>query len=185
MSASRKSQDAMATNYIIALQHASEIQHFTTDIKANEYALLNRRYTIEDRKYRIDKIETRINEAEEAIQVYDKLAKEEEDQRLWDSFKSVFNTWKEKHDTYMQMVKERSSLMESNVRDTDERAVSLDSRLFEYYNKDVQDAFSPLEKSIEELVNMQVEDAAKADAASDETAGNTTLLLIFTIIGVS
>jgi hypothetical protein len=131
---SKKVQDKMATIFLPSLKYISEILHNQSEIKANEYVLLNNNFTIEDRNFFADMISVRFTDLESAKQKFDSLPKTPEVLELWKTYVTDYDSWKKKHDIFMQYVNERISLTDQGVDNKDERCTTLDLKLFEYYN---------------------------------------------------
>jgi len=182
MNSTRKTMNSMALVYLPSIEKVTRIQFLQTDIKSNQYALLNTAYSVEDRKLRADIIKTRLKEMDEAIQSYDSLPKQPEDLEVWKTFITNLGKWKTQAETYSQYYTIRTTLMEQGVKATDERCTSLDEQLFVYYNTDVINAFSLCEKGVQEIVTMQSKKAFDAETAAGATVVRSTRNLYITVI---
>ena len=182
MRTTRNVMNSMATVYLPSIEKVTRIQFLQTDIKANQYALLNTAYSVEDRKLRADIIKSRLKEMDAAIQSYDSLPKQPEDLELWKTFIVNLGKWKTQAETYSQYYTIRTSLMEQGVKNTDERCTSLDDQLFVYYNTDVITAFTLCENGVQSIVTMQSKKAIDAEVKAAATVIKSTRNLILTLI---
>jgi methyl-accepting chemotaxis protein len=182
MTYASKAQDTMATDFIPSLKYISDIMYNQSEIKANEYVLLNNSFSIEDRNYFADMIEIRLQDLETAKQKFDSLPKTEEDQVQWKTYLTDYENWKKKHDIYIQYVKERSSLMDQGIISTDLRCKTLDSKILDYYNNEVAPSFFPCETAGQKISNRQVTKATDQDLAAIRNTRSRTMLLIGIII---
>ena len=179
---SKKVQNKMATVFLPSLQYISKILHNQSEIKANEYVLLNNTFSIEDRNYFADMISVRFTDLESAKQKFDSLPKTAEVSELWKTYLKDYDTWKNKHDTFIKYVNERTLLTDQGVNNKDERCTSLDSKIFKYYNDEVTPAFFPCETAAQKIADSQVSDSNSASIDSDKSTRNSYLLLIISII---
>lgn len=182
MNSSRAAQDVIATVYVPSLQTISRIQFLQTDIKADQYGLLSPDYTAEERKYREDKINAGLLELAQEIQSYDSLPKKEEDEVLWQAFRTDFNAWKKNADEFAQYAGIKTSMMEQGAAKNDPKFRTLDEQIFIYYNNDVRSAFTKCEAAVQALVDMNIKDTNDADVSADKAAIRTTRLLVISLI---
>jgi methyl-accepting chemotaxis protein len=179
---SKKVQKKMATVYLPSLKYISEILHNQSEIKANEYVLLNNAFSVEERNFFADMNSVRFTDLESAKQKFDSLPKTPEVTELWKTYLTDYNTWKNKHDTYITYVNERILLTDQGVNSKDERCTSLDLKIFEYYNNEVTPAFFPCETSAQKMADLQVADSNSASIASDKSIRKSSMLLIISVI---
>jgi methyl-accepting chemotaxis protein len=182
MKTTRNTMNSMATVYLPSIEKVTRIQFLQTDIKANQYALLNTSFNVEDRKLRADIIKTRLKEMDAAIQSYDSLPKQAEDLEVWKTFITNLGKWKTEAETYSQYYTIRTTLMEQGVKNDDDRCTSLDEQLFVYYNTDVIAAFTLCEKGVQSIVTMQSQKAIAAENAAGASVMKSTRNLILTLI---
>jgi methyl-accepting chemotaxis protein len=181
MTSSGRAQNTMATVFVPSLKYISDIMYNQSEIKANEYILLNNSFSIEDRNYFADMIEIRLQDLEAAKQKFDSLPKAGEDQALWKTYLADYEKWKQKHDAYIQYVKERSALMDQGVNNTDLRCKALDSKILDYYNNEVAPSFFPCETAGQKISAGQVSNATTANMAAARNTGSATVLLVIVI----
>ena len=118
---SKKVQNKMAAVFLPSLQYISKILHNQSEIKANEYVLLNNAFSVEDRNYYADMISVRFTDLESARHKFDSLPKTPEVAELWKTYKTDYDIWKNKHDTFITYVNERTLLMDQGVNNKDKR----------------------------------------------------------------
>jgi methyl-accepting chemotaxis protein len=179
---SKKVQNKMAAVFLPSLQYVSKILHNQSEIKANEYVLLNNAFSIEDRNFFADMINVRFTDLESAKQKFDSLPKTPEVSELWKTYLTDYDTWKNKHDTFIKYVNERTLLKDQGVNDKDARCISLDLKIFEYYNNEVTPAFFPCETAAQKIADSQVADSNSASIASDKSTQKSLMLLITSVI---
>jgi len=179
---SKKVQQKMANVFLPSLQYISKILHNQSEIKANEYVLLNNTFSIEDRNFFADMINVRFADLESAKQKFDSLPKTAEVSDLWKTYLTDYDNWKNKHDTFIKYVNERTLLMDQGVNNKDEKCTSLDLKIFKYYNDEVTPSFFPCETAAQKIADSQVADSNSASIASDKSTRNSSVLLIISII---
>ncbi len=182
MNSSRNAQDALATIYLPSLEYITNIQHAQTDIKAQECGLLDSRYSTKDINHRIEKSQKLLNEIEVNRQRFDSIPKEAEELVLWKSYLIDLDNWYKKHETFIQLVNERTSLIERGVNIDDKKGTTLNTEIFDYYNTDVRSAFAPCEEKNQKIVDMQLNNSHTADIDADNVAEKSTMVLIIVIV---
>ena len=181
MTTTRDAQDIMANVYIPSLKNISDIKFSQSEIKSNEYILMNVNISVEERNYYIGMIENWMENIELAKLKFDSLPKSEESIELWRNYGSDFENWKALHDKYMQLVSERTLFMEKGINNNDPELKALDSKTFDFYNNEVSVGFFPCENAVERISEIQVADAVKMDLASDDVADRSVIYLIIII----
>lgn len=185
MNTTHSAQNTMATVYVPSVEYVMSIQQCQTDIKAQECGLLDSRYSIKDINHRTEKSQKLINEIEKVSQKFDALPKEAADLALWKSFLTSYDNWNKKHEIFIQLVDERTKLIEQGVDLQSKKMVTLDNKVFDFYNNDIRSAFAPCEKGVEKIVNMQIDNCNNANLAANKVAERSTMILIIiAIIGI-
>jgi methyl-accepting chemotaxis protein len=179
---SKKVQNEMATVFLPSLKYVSEILHNQSEIKANEYVLLNNTFSVEERNFFADMINVRFTDLETAQQKFDSLPKTQAVNELWKAYLTDYKTWKNKHDTFISYVNERILLTDQGVSNKDEKCTTLDLKIFEYYNNEVTPAFFPCETSAQKIADIQVADSNNESIASDRSIRKSSMMLILSVI---
>lgn len=182
MSTTRAAQDAMATIYLPSLKQISAIQYAMAEVKSNEIRLLNSSFSLDEREKSNEALDEHLKEIETAKKAFNDLPKQTEDQEVWDSFVTYLDGWQKIHDKFMELTQERTQMMNDGIANSDEKAIALDNKTFEFHSSSVTPAFLNCESEIDKIVNMQIQDSANGDAMADKAAVRATLVLTIVII---
>ncbi len=182
MNTSMDAQDSMLSKSIPSLQTISRIQFLQTDIKSDEYALLNNGYSVQERREMADRIQNRLKEMDEQIEKFNTFEKDASEQALWDSFISNLNTWRTIGETYTHYYNTRTDMMDEGLDNEDIRCITLDYQLFVYYNSEVSTVLALCEEDVQKISEMQVRNAENASISAVSDVKNVTVFLIISII---
>jgi methyl-accepting chemotaxis protein len=182
MNSAKKAMNSIGKENLPTLQLVSRIQFLQTDIKANQYGLLNRRFTIEERKYRSDKVQSLMSQLDSNIKALALLPKDNEEEAIFEAFLKDLDNWKKMSEIYAQYVDERTEMMVQGVDPGNIKCTSLEDKLFKYFIKDVRDAFSLSEASVQKLVDFQSKSADEINVQASKTADKAFLFLLIVVL---
>jgi len=178
----RNAMNSIANVQLQGIEQIGRIQFLQTDIKANQYGLLSTSFDADERNLRVNNIQSQLEEMDKRIKSFDSIPKTPENQTLWKAFLTDLESWKTMSATFMTYVKERTSLMEQGVDESDSRCASLDIQQFVYYTTMAKPAFDLCEADVQKIVDMQSKDANGEKVSANIVASRNSILLIIAII---
>ena len=81
----------------------SKIRNGQTQVQAADRALLNPAGDSENRRYEYDRIEDAWKQINEGFQIYEKLPRDPDEDKLYQAFKPLWETWKSSHEESLQL----------------------------------------------------------------------------------
>ena len=178
----RNAMNSIANVQLQGIEQIGRIQFLQTDIKANQYGLLSTSFDADERNLRVNNIQSQLEEMDKRIKSFDSIPKTPENLTLWKAFLTDLESWKTMSATFMTYVKERTSLMEQGVDESDSRCASLDIQQFVYYTTMAKPAFDLCEADVQKIVDMQSKDANGEKVSANIVASRNSILLIIAII---
>ncbi|HOY62347.1 MAG TPA: MCP four helix bundle domain-containing protein, partial [bacterium] len=138
----------------------------------------------EVRKAQFDYVDARMEDLEENWKVFEPIERTAEEEKVWSSFASTFESWKNGHETFMNYMKEKERLIDSGVSEQDARVASIDDKAYEAYMIARGD-WLEADNLLMEIEHINDAGALEADEAFKAMAASArTMMLIIIAVGV-
>jgi methyl-accepting chemotaxis protein len=181
----KESQDDLATVHIPSIDLLSDINLAKAEINAQELGLVLRRFSATDREYFYTKSEKKLEEITTAMSNFDSLPQSNEVAEKWKGFIPIYTDWKAKHNELIKINKEKDALTQQGIDKDDQRIKDIDSKMFDFYNKEIRPINTKIETVLTDLVERNKVEADMTDKDGDKVFSNSAIqLLFFVIIGI-
>ncbi|MBI5604494.1 MAG: MCP four helix bundle domain-containing protein [Deltaproteobacteria bacterium] len=120
-------------------------------------------------KRQLTQLDEAWKKADKGWKIYEPLPQTEEEARIWKDFVPKWETWKKVHQEVIELTKKGDD-------------ASRNSAYMVTYGK-AREAFKEVEKSLNELIELNMRVAKEADAAFDKSSTRAKIILIVLILG--
>jgi methyl-accepting chemotaxis protein len=182
----QKGQDEIATVILPSINNLQIIREGQTSVVVGERGLINRRMIEKEvRQAQYDYIENAWKRIDEAWKIYEPIPQSKDEAEEWKNFVKLWDNWKKGHQKVVDLSKEKDQLIFNRVASDDAQMKAIDDKLYDTY-MDSRTPFLLAEKSLDNIIQINLKNGHEADLRSDAASRSATMLLIILIcIGVT
>lgn len=181
-----KAQDTMATQVVPTVSLLGKINETQANIKAQELGLMIRRFQGAERQHFYTKSEQLFKTINEQRKIYEQLPQFEEEAKAWKEFLPAWDKWVEEHNAYIALNKQKDALIEKGLNTDDQSIRQIDDQMMKLYLEVLRPSFELSDQLLGKVIDTNINGAQELDKNSDQSASNSTLLLIiFILLGIA
>ncbi|MDP4266732.1 MAG: methyl-accepting chemotaxis protein [Bacteroidota bacterium] len=175
-------QNQIATVKYPGTKALLDINNGISDAVIGERGLVNRRMSDKSlRKAQYDFLDKAFQTIETSWKLFEQLPKSNEEAEEWKVLGDNYNNWKKDNQKVVDLSREKDRLLESGIKNDDNKITSLDANIFEI-SMNSREAWLKVNESINKLEKLNENATIQFNKDSESEASLTSYVLIFTII---
>lgn len=173
----------ISNNFLPGVDALHQMNEAKTEIRVAYYGLSNKEFQriTRDRMYVL--FDSARQKYADARKSYELLPKSKEEELAWKSFLPEWDAWYAYAEEMIKIGKEKDGMMSAGISPQDPRIKESDDKFVRVLTEPlVVETYGKAENSLKDLIDINTKESAEASSAVATTSGNTSALMLISLI---